>query len=321
MSEQAPALGSNDLDSLASFLSDTPETEPNDELEANPADESTAESDTDEEANAETDDEDIDPDEPDDAKEPAPERKVKITAKAEDGTESTEEVTETELVKGYQRQADYTRKTQALATRESEAVQFLSSKHQEMRDQYLQQAEVQRTAIVGMAGIKSENEMAQLANSDPAAWVAENQRQNSIRNYLSQIDQQISGEKQQATQEAEQRQAQRKQKMFTQAWAELSKDGIDTAKLSKVYTDVSKEYGFTAQELGEVYDPRVVRAFKDAAAFRELQSQKKAVTAKVQEVTKLPSKQHNVQPARDKAIDARFKQGRAKLSDLAAYFS
>ena len=320
----APESGG--LADLASFLSDTPEEESNEGQEAQETvDDATSDlADTVEATNDGQDEADAEPSEDDNVEaekdtEPAPERKVKITVKGEDGTETTEEVPETELVKGYQRQADYTRKTQALAERESQAVEFLKTKHDEVRSHYLQQAEVTRAAVAGMAGIKTDQEMAQLAQTDPAAWVAESQRQKAVQAYLSQLDQQITGEKQAAQQEQMQRQQQATKAMYERAWQELSKDGIDKTTLTKIYGDANKSYGFTSEELGQVYDPRLVRMMKDATAFRELQSKKAEVTKKVAEAPKL--QQRKTAPADERnarALNDKFRSGRAKLNDLAA---
>jgi hypothetical protein len=310
---------------LASFL-DTPEEESTQETEAqNPADEATAEDgDTAEDAIDGQDEADAEPSEDDDAEaekdtEPAPDRKVKVTLKNEDGTEVTEEVPETELVKGYQRQADYTRKTQALAERESQAVEFLKTKHDEVRSHYLQQAEVTRAAVVQMAGIKTEAEMAQLANTDPAQWVAESQRQQAISKYLQQLDTQIATERQAAEQEAAQRQQMAAKQLYERAWGELQKDGIDKPALAKIYGEANKVYGFTPEELGQVYDPRLVRMMKDAAAYQALKSQKAEVTKKVAAAPRLPTRQASpAQDRRDQALENKFRSGKAKLNDLAA---
>ena len=317
MSEQAPqALESGGLADLASFLEDTPATESDDQdEEQNLADESTGD-DTDSEAN---DEQDIDPEDPDSEDEPAPVAKITFKVKGEDGTEETIEASTEDLAKSYMRQQDYTKKTQALATRENEAVQFLTTKHDEIRNQYMQQAELTRTAIVNMAGIKSESELAELANSDPAAWVAEQQRQRQISNYLSQLDQQISGEKQQAEAQRSQMMQQHIQQQYAKAWGELSADGIDKPKLQKIYGDTSKNYGFSSEELGNVYDSRLVRMMKDAAAYRDLQARKPAVTKQVQDAPRMPSRQNNQTPQRDQALENKFRNGRAKLNDLAAF--
>lgn len=321
-SEQAEssALESNDLAGLASFLDQPDEQESEEEIEAL-ADESTDEEvDTETEAN---DEQDVDPDAPDaEEDDPAPVEKITIKVKGEDGKDETLELTPEDIAASYLRQKDYTKKTQALAEREDQAVKFFTQKHDEIRNQYLTQAEVARAAVSQMAGLKTEAEMAQLANSDPAAWVAENQRQRQVMAFLNQLDSQIQGEKQAAQVEASQRELQTKQKMYENAWNELSKDGIDKPKLQKIYTEASKSYGFTDEELGGVYDPRMVRVLRDAAAYRNLQAQKSVVTKKVQEAPRMPNRQASpAQDRREKALEQKFKSGRAKLNDLAAFLA
>jgi len=317
--ESAPESGG--LADLASFLSESPETDSIDEEnEAETVDESTGEADTEEFTN---DEQDIDPDAPDegeDADEPAPVEKITFKVKGEDGKEETIEASTEDLAKSYMRQQDYTKKTQALAERESEAVKFLTQKHEEIRSQYLSQAELSRAAIVQMAGIKTEDEMANLANSDPAAWVAESSRQRQINSYLNGLTQRIEGEKQQAKAQADQRAQQQIKQQFDTAWQELSKDGIDKPKLQKIYSDVSSKYGFSNEELANVYDHRLVRALRDAAAYQALKAQKPAVMQKAQNAPRMPSKQAApAQVRRDQAIEQKFKSGRAKLNDLAAF--
>ncbi len=326
MSEQADTAldSSGGLADLASFL-DTPDEASNEETGAEQlADELTADGDTSEEANDGQDEADADESQDEEAEaeedtEPAPERKVKVTIKSDSGEDVTEEVTESELVKGYQRQADYTRKTSALAERESQAVEFLKTKHDEVRSHYLQQAEVTRAAITQMAGIKSAEEMAALARSDPAQWVAESQRQSDIKEFLGGLENQILQEKQAAQQEQAQRQQQATKQQFERAWVELSKDGIDKPALAKIYEGANKLYGFSADELNTVYDPRMVRVLKDAAAYQALKAQKPAVTAKVTAAPKLPVRQPT--PAKERqtqALENKFRSGKAKLNDLAA---
>lgn len=312
--ESAPEAG---LEDLASFLSDTPEKEPDNEaLNA----ESPPHEDTDEDATTQQDeDEDTDeePSEDEDAP-PAPERKVKVAIKGDDGEEQELEVSEEELVKGYHRQQDYTKKTQALAERENQAVEFLKAKHDEFRQQYLSQAELARAAVTSMAGIKTEAELAELANSDPAAWVAESQRQKEIFNYLNYLDQQINGERQRASQEQTERQAQTLQEQYQKAWTVLSKEKIDKPALAKIYTDAKKVYGFTDEELGGVYDARLVMALRDAAAYQELKSKRAEVTKKAVDAPRVPNKQATTaNERRQQKLNDRFKGGRAKLSDLA----
>mgnify|MGYP006367225571 FL=1 len=322
MSGQADtAPESGGLADLASFLADTPETESNEQdEEQTTADEATSdEADT---AEVATDEQEPADDEPqgDDEEEPAPIEKITVKVKGENGEDETLELTPDDIAASYLRQRDYTRKTQELAKRENEAVEFLTKKHEEIRSQYLSQAELTRAAIVQMAGIKSEDEMAALATTDPSAWVAESQRQRQIGNYLNQLSQQIDGEKQQAKAQEEQRTQQQRQKQFSEAWDVLSKDGIDKEKLSKIYGGATEKYGFSSEELATVYDHRMVRVLKDAVAYQALKAQKPAVMQKAQNAPRMPSRQAAPAQERiDKALDNKFKSGRAKLNDLAAY--
>lgn len=320
-SEQAASALDSGLNGLADFLSDTPEMESEDEESPeNSADDSTDELDTEEEANAAQDEsEDDESDEEDEAK-PASERKITVPIKAEDGTETTLEVEESELVKGYMRQAAFTQKTQALAERETQAVEFLKSKHDEIRQQYLQQAESARMAVAQMAGLKTEAELAQLAQQDPAAWVAEVQRQKQIGAFLQGLDNQLMTERQRAAQEQQQRQQMTLQQQYQTTWAKLQEEKIDKPTLAKIYEGVNKTYGFSEQELANVYDYRLVKLFRDATAYQQLKAQKGQVTKKVAEAPRMPAKQAPAPDVRQKkALAQKFTSGRAKLNDLAAY--
>lgn len=310
------------LSDLASFLGDTPDAEsPDEDMEHDESDDSTAEGDTEDEESdgqEESEDEESDDEEAEDT--PAPERKLKVTVKGDDGTDQEIEVDEAEVVKGYQRQADYTRKTQELAQREHQAVEILKAKHDEFAQDYLSKAEASRAAIVQLAGLRGEDEMAQLAQSDPAAWVAENQRRQSIVAVLGQLDQQISAERQEIERRQAEAMQQARSEMFQRTWAELQKDGIDREKLAKAYSDVSKAYGFSGDELAQVLDHRQVRVMLDALAYRQLKEQKAVVQKKVDAAPKLPQKATpTVKDRKTQQLEGRFKGGRAKLGDLASY--
>lgn len=319
--DSAPAS----LSDLAAFVDDTSadEVETIEDDEAETTDESTAEEgDTDDEETAgqeeSEDEESSDEEEADDT--PAPERKVKVTVKGEDGTDQELEVDESELVKSYMRQSDYTRKTQELSQRESQAVELLTGKYQQIQQDYLTKAEASRAAIVQLAGLRSEAEMAQLAQSDPAAWVAENQRQQSIYAVLNQMDQQLSQERQQMQAQQEQLIQRQRAEQYQKSWAELQKDGVDRDRLSKAYESASKTYGFSMEELGTILDHRQVKVMLDALAYRELKAQKPKVQEKVKAAPKMPSKAVSTATERkSQALESKFKSGRAKLNDLAAF--
>lgn len=309
------------LDGLAEFLDDTPQgTE--EENEAQEADEPTGEeADTEEAADDQPDEADDEGDDPEEeAKKPTTDRKIVIKVKGDDGSETDAEVTEAELISGYHRQADYTRKMQGLAERENNAVQTLTAKHTEIQQEYLQKAEFTRQAIARLAGL--DQDFSQLASTDPAAWVQESQRRQNVQQILGQLDQQIKGEREQASQSQVQRDQTMKAQMAQTAWAELSKAKIDKPALAKIFSDVSAGYGFRNEELANVYDHRLVLALRDAAAYRALKAKTPEVTKKAQDAPRLPQKQAvPAQTRQRQATENRFKSGRAKLSDLASYLN
>jgi hypothetical protein len=321
--ESAPESGG--LADLASFLSDTPETDPKDDEEAQAEDspeESTDEADTEDEASDQLEESEGDEPEEEKPEAPAPDLKIKVPVLDEHGKETgeTEEVSAEELAKSYTRQADYTRKTQALAEREHQAVQFLTTKHDEITKQYAEKTELVLSAASRILGIRSSAEMAQLARDDPAAWVAESQRQAQINEFIGSLDNEIKSERTQAQKRADEARAAQVEQQKQKSWSELEKAKIDEPKLRNIYTSVMKQYGYKPEEMSGINDYRLVLALQDAVAYRELKAKAPEVTKKAQDAPRLPNKQAT--PAQDrqrKELDNRFKSGRAKLNDLAAF--
>lgn len=306
----------NSDDDLVSFLMDNPE--------AHEAVEDPVEGDDDQEnpdEGGEPDDDSESDDTEADAKpskDQTTQPKVKVTIKGEDGADQEVEVDQKELVAGYTRHADYTRKTQQLSERERQAHEVVSTALENGRKHYLQEAQRAHAAIHQLAGLKSDTEMAQLAQSDPAGWVQEQQRQNYIRGVLGQLEQTAGAEMQRAEQQAKERQ----QQQAAEAWQVLKAENIDTAKLQAIYQGVSKAYGVPESRFDNLYDPKVILMMRDAMAYRDLTE--KAKNRPKPEAVKpsrgLPSRQAVPQQTqRDRARDGRFKSGSAKLGDLASF--
>ena len=323
--QAAPAPEAGSIDALASFFADTPveesqeeelvaeeSTEEGDDSDAKPQLEEDAE--TEEEADAEAE---ADPKA--EAEKPATEE-IEVTVKSEDGSDTVIKVTKDELVKGYQRQADYTRKTQALGERETQAVEVFKTKYGELQQEYVRKAEFATQAVIRMAGFRSDAEMEQLARQDPASWVLENQRQNQIRQLLGTLVDQTKAERQQASEEAENYQTMQIKKQTERSWVELQKDGIDKQKLQKTYESVMKNYGYEPKDLASVTDYRLVRMMADANAFRELKAKAPVVTQQAKAAPKLQTKQTIQASTRQaQAINSKFDSGKARRQDLASF--
>lgn len=304
------------LDDLASFLEDKP-LEASDEQEDDATPQEDSQEDPDEAESA------VDESEAEATEEEAedqPSATFKVTVKGEDGADQTLDVDQKELIAGYQRQRDYTVKTQALAERERQAFEVVTQEIEKSRAHYMQQAQLAHMAVRELAGLRSDEEMAVLAQTDPSLWVQEQQRAAAVRTRLQQIQHGVQSEQAQA----QQMQAQQRQQLFSRAWDVLQEKGIDKPKLAGIYQEAAKRYGFGEQEFGNVYDPRIVLALRDAVAYRALHDKKPAVQQKAQAAPKLPATKQPVarQETKVRQLESRFtRKGGAKLDDLAAYLS
>lgn len=263
-------------------------------------------------------DEEEDPDsaeEEDDSPEPEQtSQRFKVTIKGEDGADETVEVDQQELIAGYQRQSRFTQLAQGLAERERQAAEVVQRNLNEGRNYYLQEAQKAQQAVIALAGIRSEAEMQQLAVTDPSAWVQERQRQEAIRGVIQQINAGMQTEQQRAQQEH----AQQMQQVSQRAWQELSKDGIDRQKLEGIFNGFSKAYGMDMQSVANVYDPRVIRAMRDAVAYRALKDKTTPAKAPAKGVQQ-GKKTVPQTTQKSKALQQRFTKGQAKLRDLASF--
>ena len=315
MSGQADSAPGN-LDDLASFLEDKPlEASDEQEDDATPQEDSQEEPD---EAESAVDESEAEATE--EEAEDQPSATFKVTVKGEDGADQTLDVDQKELIAGYQRQRDYTVKTQALAERERQAFEVVTQEIEKSRAHYMQQAQLAHMAVRELAGMRSDEEMAVLAQTDPSLWVQEQQRAAAVRTRLQQIQQGVQSEQAQA----QQMQAHQRQQLFSKAWDVLQEKGIDKPKLAGIYQEASKRYGFGEQEFANVYDPRIVLALRDAVAYRALHDKKPAVQQKAQAAPKLPATKQPVarSETKIKQLETRFaRKGGAKLDDLAAYLS
>ena len=315
MSGQAESAPGN-LDDLASFLEDKPlEASDEQEDDATPQEDSQEEPD---EAESAVDESEAEATE--EEAEDQPSATFKVTVKGEDGADQTLDVDQKELIAGYQRQRDYTVKTQALAERERQAFEVVTQEIEKSRAHYMQQAQLAHMAVRELAGMRSDEEMAVLAQTDPSLWVQEQQRAAAVRTRLQQIQQGVQSEQAQA----QQMQAQQRQQLFSKAWDVLQEKGIDKPKLAGIYQEASKRYGFGELEFANVYDPRIVLALRDAVAYRALHDKKPAVQQKAQAAPKLPATKQPVarSETKIKQLETRFaRKGGAKLDDLAAYLS
>lgn len=305
-------------DDVAQFLIDNPEADgADDQQEQVPTDESTSDEDTDE---SETDDDSPDDGEEDPADQPDPTsgRKYKVTVKGEDGADLETEVDEKELIAGYQRHADYSRKTAELARREEQAVEIVRAKVSEAQNHYVQQAQMAQALVARLAGLRSPEEMLELSRQDPAAYVAEQARQQQVHSMIAGLQNQWQQEQFRAQQDRQEA----LQQSFARCWGVLGQKGIDKPKLQHIFETVSKDYGIPQDRFATLNDPAVVMVMKDAVAYRELQKKKSEVTQKAAAAPRLPQKSPVPRAdTQDKKRVERLRSGRGSRDDLAAFIA
>ena len=221
---------------------------------------------------------------------------------------------------GKQLQGDYTRKTQELASREKQAAEIVQNElkqGQQHINQALQQA---RAVIQAVVGFMDPAQLAQLAETDPAAWVQANARQQQLGAYMAHLQQQA----QELDQQVKQADAQRMEAAKQEAWQRLNAEGIDRKGLEKLWMDAKQTFNLTDERLSQVLDADSWLVLRDAIAYRRLKAQKPAVTKKVAEAPQLPkAKQPMPQEVRQK-LDARkavTRKGGASMRDLAAFIA
>ena len=305
-------------DDVAQFLIDNPEADgADDQQEQAPTDESPSDEDTDESETADDSPDDAD-DESDEQPDPTSSRKFKVTVKGEDGADLTQEVDEKELIAGYQRHADYSRKTAELARREEQAVEIVRAKVSEAQNHYVQQAQMAQALVARLAGLRSPEEMLELSRQDPAAYVAEQARQQQVHSMIAGLQNQWQQEQFRAQQD----QQAALQQSFARCWGVLGQKGIDKPKLQHIFDSYSKYYGISPERFATLNDPAVVLSMRDAVAYRELQKKKTEVTQKAAAAPRLPQKSPVPRAdTQDKKRVERLRSGRGSRDDLAAFIA
>ena len=215
------------------------------------------------------------------------EEDLKYTIKV-DGEEY--EVGIDELKSGYQRQADYTRKSQALAEQRKETEQIQSERQQleQERQMYangLQMLQEQQTAkLQNFDGVDWET----LKQEDPYAYMIKKDEYRDAQervNNVAQQQQQVQNEQMQQAQQAKTHFIRQEYTRLVEALPEWEN------KDSTIKEDVRKyaaEVGFLPDEINQLADHRSVLVIKKAMEFDKLT---KKVAPKKKAVKKVPKVQ------------------------------
>jgi hypothetical protein len=257
---------------------------------------------TDEEALEDEVDEESEEDEPEDAEEEdedseedeveVEERKTfRVKANGEE-----KDVTLDELVSGYQKGEDYTKKSQTLAEQRKvvEAEAKAIQEAQSIREQYAQRLnQVQQILTDGKEDMA---DLEQLKENDPIQYaikVAEQTEQNKKIQLVQQEQARLAQESNQYMANQQAQFVANQSKMLTEKVKEFS----DPKKAEQIKSDIrsfGKSVGFSDQELAQVYDHRHVIILQKAMEYDKLQKANPSVTKKLKNAPKMAKKGNKV---------------------------
>lgn len=185
------------------------------------------------------------------------------------------EVDQSELIAGYQRQADYTRKTQALS---HERKQYEAQRDQIIaaRQQEIQQLQTLVTGLAQFVPQVNEQELQELRRTDPAEWAARKEeieaRHNAFRAAIAQQEQLASANRQ-ATIQAE-------YPRLLEAIPEWRDETVFRKEYQELGAWLIQEGGFTPEEWNEVTDHRYIRMARLAKIGAEAARAKPEIRSK-----------------------------------------
>ena len=279
--EAAPVEQSQDEDTVNP--SDVPYMEQ--ELEQAPAEEAVAEDEATQDINESS------------------EEQLAYTVKV-DGSEM--DVTLDELLRGYQREADYTRKTSELSLEKSRYNDMMQQSQSEINQKLSKLTELTSAAQSELQAEYSNIDFEKLYEDDP---VEASRLEHKMRKRAENL--------QRIQEETRNNQMNEFQKYIQEQQAKVATmipDFSDPAKASKMKSDMRSylsKLGYNDKEISSVYDSRQVLLIKDAMAYDKLKKSNVKVTKKVAQAPKV------VKPGTTKTkTEVAAKQRRDKLNHL-----
>lgn len=233
---------------------------------------------------AEGDEEDIDPegedadDEGEGEDEEEPEAGALYTVKV-DGKET--QVTLDELRNGYQRQADYTRKSMALAEGRK-AFEAEVNETRAARNQFVQISQALLTQLQQAA--PAEPDWERLEAEDPIGFAQQWAKHQQHRAKVETVQRQYQAALAQQQQD-EVRQLQETVNQESQKLVEAIPEWKDQERASREKSEMAnfaRSHGFTEDELSTVYDHRTMVILRKAMLYDQMQKNRAAVKGQIQ---------------------------------------
>ena len=214
------------------------------------------------------------------------------------------EVTESELLAGYQRQRDYTQKTQGLADDRRTFEQERSAEIEQLRN---------ALAYYALPTTKEPRPEDFAGQPDPnAAFVqayGQWQQQSARQAEAAQLLEAITAEEQQRTLE-------REAGLLQQAIPEWADETVRQADYAKMMQSASDRYGFTQEEIAGVTDHRLLLLLRDASRAADLEAKPIEMKRKTEVKPKLSAgAKVKTDPSADRQKRALEKLNKGSLSD------
>ena len=190
-----------------------------------------------------------------------------------DGTDY--EVTQDELIQGYQRNADYTRKTQELAAEKQQSSDFVERSKKDVETKLARLDQLNQAAQSQLQQEYAQIDFEKLYEEDPAEAARLEHKMRKKNEQLQQVQRQTQ---ELQTQEFS-KYLEEQQKQLSVKVPEMNhpEKGSEFKKQMRNYLS---SVGFNNQEIDSVYDHRYVLLVKDAMNYRNLQKAKPEIKKK-----------------------------------------
>ena len=181
------------------------------------------------------------------------------------------EVTQEELLAGYSRQADYTRKSQVLSEQRQKADLELAATQQE-RQRYLSQLEQFNTQADSKINELAKTDWTQLKEEDPTEYMLKRDQYRELQDNKRMVEEEqknLQLKSQQENQAKWQEELGRQQEIMVQRLPEWT-DPDKGPKLKQNIKSFAVKKGFTEQEVSSLIDARSVDVLHKAMLYENL---------------------------------------------------
>ena len=229
------------------------------------------------------------------------------------------EVTQDELIQGYQRNADYTRKTQELAAEKQQTSDFVERSKKDVETKIAKLDQLNQAAQVQLQQEYAQVDFEKLYDEDPVEAARMEHKMRKKNEQLQQVQQQT----QQLQMEEFNKYLQEQQKQLTVKVPEINHPEKGPQFKTQM-RDYLSNMGFDNKEIDSVYDHRYVMLVKDAMSYRNLQKAKPQIKKKAVNAPKVVkggvSKSKGQQEAEVKRQQLSRLKKSGKVADAAKIF-